>query len=518
VASILYYINGDTTNATEIDQEGLPASSIAWSNSVDFGSFGPGTFVVSVYAIDSYGNQSAPVSRTFQWIQTNYAAVTVSPVNAGKVTGLIKPGQLLDVGNYYSVTATATNKNYIFSQWTDGPGGNVLGNTATLNYYDTDGALTANFLPNPFTNSDLAGTYTGLYFDTVNGVQVRNSGYISVTVTGTGEFSGNLYNADYGIAPFKLSGQLSESPGETNATATLPPIKLGKDAYLQVSLQIATDPVLTDSGAGLLLGTVNSFSDPTETNQNGSAQIQGALSVYTTNILPGLYNLVIAPVSGDPSQGPGGYSYGTATVSGKTGSAEDVALVLNLADGTTPTISFSTAMSQYGSCPIYASLYGGNGVILGWMFFNADGSGTMSPTNVMWLTAYDYTSHTYANGFNATPILSGGLYLPPRPGTNLFGAGVTALTFEIDQGYAGLSLPDKVDDAVTFNPAKNTFTDTSKVTITLTTTTGALSGMFYPAGSKTSLSYKGVEVGGVGYGFYQDTANKETGPIWLGAP
>ena len=80
-----------------------------------------------------------------------------------------------------------------------------------------------------------------------------------------------------------------------------------------------------------------------------------------------------------------------------------------------------------------------------------------------------------------------------------------------------MSLPDETDVAVTFNPAKNTFTDTSKVTITLTPSTGALTGSFYPTGGKTSLKFNGVEFGGAAYGFYT-AADKETGPVWLGDP
>jgi hypothetical protein len=53
----------------------------------------------------------------------------------------------------------------------------------------------------------------------------------------------------------------------------------------------------------------------------------------------------------------------------------------------------------------------------------------------------------------------------------------------------------------------------------LTSTTGAVSGTFvYPPGGRSSFTYKGAVVDGVGYGFYKDPANKETGPIWLGTP
>jgi len=64
---------------------------------------------------------------------------------------------------------------------------------------------------------------------------------------------------------------------------------------------------------------------------------------------------------------------------------------------------------------------------------------------------------------------------------------------------------------VTYNPAKNTFSDAGHVTITFTPSTGVLSGGFSPA-----YKFTGVEINGAGYGFYSSQAVKETGPIWVG--
>jgi len=519
VTNIQCFVNGDTNNPIDIDQSNdLPTNKISWTAEVDLSQSGRvGSNVVTVIAQDLSGNQ-ASASRVFLWIETNIAVVTVNPAIAGKVTG-IKNGEMLYVGNGYAVTAVSTNKNWIFSDWTDSSS-DVLSSNATFEYFDENGTLTnsspptltANFVPNPFTNAALAGTYTGLYFDTNDETVVRDDGYITITVRNTGAFTGKIYNADYSKTTGAFSGQLSEAPDGTYATATPPLVLFGKHDYLQLNLQIATDPVLTDPGAGLMTGYVNSFDNKSATNATDSAEIMGELSFYNTNTLPGLYNIVIAPVSSDPSQGPGGYSCGTATVSKKGA----VSVVLNLADGASKTISFSSALAQDGSCPIYAALYGGNAVLLGWMQFATDGSGSMSPAAVTWFTEnYDPTLLPRGTAFSGQPLLSGGLYTPPKAGTNIFGDGETALTFEIDTGYANLSLPDQTDVPVTFNPAKNTFTDTNKVSITLTPKTGALTGAFHLAGGKTSFTYHGVVVDGAGCGFYTDTANKETGPIGI---
>jgi hypothetical protein len=501
LASVVYFVNGDTNNTFQIDQaDELPTNSIAWTASVDLsqvGSVGPN--VVTVIAYDTSGNQ-ASVSRAFLWVETNSAVVTVNPNGAGTVKG-IKNGQGLQVGVGYAVTATPAASAWIFSDWTDASG-DVLSSNANFEYLDTDGTLTANFVPNPFTNADLVGTYTGLFYDATNGVDPSDAGYITVTVTGAGGFSGKLYLAA-SASPFTLSGQFSVAPDGSLATADLP-VKVSKSEYLDVNLQLATDPNLSDSGAGILGGFVNAFSDPTKTNLLDSAAIQGELSLDNTNVAAGLYSVVLSPASSDSSSGPGGYSYGSATVSKKGA----VALVLHLADGTSPAISFPGSLAQDGTCPFYASLYSGNGVILGWMQFATDGSGAISTNAINWVKL-PLADKYYTDGFTSTPTLSGSLYIPPAKGANIFGW--TAGEFLFDSGSG---MGNAAELPVTFNPVKNSFTDTNKVTVTFTPATGALTGaFFYPAGSKTSFSYHGVEVDGIGYGFY--TVPNETRAIWI---
>jgi hypothetical protein len=515
ITNIQCIVNGDTNNLIDIDQyDELPTNKVSWTAEVDLSTAGRGgSNLITVVAQDLSGNQ-ASVSRVFYYIETSTAVVTVTPTTAGAVSG-VRPGQVLQVGSGYTVKATPASKSWIFSEWTDDLG-DVLSSNATFEYFDTDGALTANFETNFFYNTSLAYTYTGLFYDTVNGVQVEDAGYLTVTVTPTGGYSGKLSLATT-ASPFSFSGQLAESTDDTTAGANFT-IKVSKTEYLNVGLQIATDPDLADSGAGLMSGLVNAYSDAAEANLLDSAQIQGELTLYKAGILPGLYNVYMPAVSSDPSQGPGGYSYGSATVS-KTGS---VKIALNLADGVSPAISFASFVAQDGTCPFYASLYGGKGVILGWMQFSTDGSGGMNAQPVNWVKM-PVADKFYTGGFNSAnasvPVnITGGLYVPPKPGADIFGAGVTALTFEVDPGVTGTSLPGETDTAVTFGLAKDTFTDASKVTITLTPTTGVLKGTFFPAGSKTSLSFTGVVVDSVGYGFYSDSPKFETGPVWIGVP
>jgi hypothetical protein len=497
----------------QVDQAAeLPTNSIAWTASVDFSQVGHlGPNEVFVFASDALGN-AASVLRTYHWIQTNSAVVTVNPSGAGKVTS-VKNGQILQIGNTYLAAATPSSKNWIISDWVDGSG-DILSSNADFAYVDTDGVLTANFVPNPFTNAGLTGTYTGLFYDTNLGVELDDAGYVTLTVTETGAFSGKLSLAD-NASPLAFFGQLSVTPDGGMAVAQPLLQRSVKTAgqetsteYWQLSLEIATDPDLADPGAGRLGGLVLHFAY--ESEPIDSAEIQGQQSSSNTNILAGLYNVAITPAFSDPSQGPGGYSYGSARV-GKSGT---VALALNLADGNSPAISFPSSLARDGSCPFYASLYGGEGVILGWLRFPTNGSGTIEPAPVQWVKQ-PLADTFYPNGFTATPSVFGNLYLPPsQANPNVFGW--TAGTFVVDQNYAGLTLPDETDTSVGFNPEHNTFSDTNKVTIALTPSDGALAGVF-PAGGQTTFKFRGVELDGAGYGFYAGT-NKETGPVWLGIP
>jgi hypothetical protein len=349
------------------------------------------------------------------------------------------------------------------------------------------------------------GTYAGLFFN-ASGMKVINSGSISMKVTGAGGYTGQLYIAP-ASSPFGFSGQLAMSPNDLTAEAAFK-IKVSGTEYLDVSVEVTN---ILDPDGAMLGGSVAAYSDPTETNLLDIANIQGKLCLNNTNVVPGPYNVSIPGHSSDPSYAPGGYSFGTATVSSTLKGA--VTLVLNLADGTSGAVSCSSFMARDGTCPFYHSLYGGKGVILGWLQFATNGSGAVQGFNSTWLKE-PLADKYYTKGFtlDESGSPSGALYHPPKAGTNLFGT--NALTFVVDPGFSDLSLPDETNFAVTFNPAKNTFTDTNKVTLTLTPSTGALSGSFYPEGGKTPLPFRGQVVGGVAYGFYADT-NYQTGPVWL---
>ena len=178
---------GGYTNIDQSDE--LPTNSLSWTATVDLSQLGhPGSNQILVLAEDELDNTTV-VTRTVFWIQTNAVDLSISPSAAGTVKGLNNGANVLDVGGSYPVTATAS-PGYIFSDWTDGSG-KILSTSASFSFVDTNSQLTANFAANPFYQTGLAGTYSGL-FSVPGAIAPSNSGYITLTVTPSASYSGRF--------------------------------------------------------------------------------------------------------------------------------------------------------------------------------------------------------------------------------------------------------------------------------------------------------------------------------------
>jgi len=498
LASIVCYVNGDLANPIDINEvKSLPttnSSSFSWTASVNLTNGAAGTNKITVVVMNTLGDTGS-ASRNFILVVTNKAMVVVSPAGAGTITG-IKNNQVLQGGNNYAVTAKPANAYWIFSQWVDGTNdaGTFLSGSASFEYLNVDDMLTAVFVPNPFYDTGLAGTYVGMFTDTSSQVDPTNSGYITLTVTPAGGYSGKLYLGQ-SASSFALSGQLTVSGTSALASST---VKISKTESLDVSLSIVTDTDLQDQTNGTLSGEVAS--------KTWSATLSGELAQANPDIVPGLYNVVISPHS-DATSGPGGYSYASATV--KNGA---VTMVFNLADGTSPATSFSTFLTESGVCPVYASLYGGKGILFGALQFASDGTRTVTNASELSWVKWPMNNKFYTNGFNYTPAYTPAVFGNSFEQFNIFDW--TAGNLSVDQNTAIGPF------SITFNPLKNTLVDTNKadkVTLNLTASTGVLKGtvggisgrgMALSPSASIPSAVDGTD--GVGYGFYLGT-NQQTG-------
>ncbi len=240
--------------------------------------------------------------------------------------------------------------------------------------------LSSTFDPPPPVVTPIAGTYSGIFFDT-NQPQQRSSGFLSLRLVSSGAFSGSM-TLDGAASAF--SGRFS-----SNGLASVRVVRRGKTTL--------TNSLAFNAADQRVEGSV---SDGTWT-----APLQANRAVFNAGnkatAYAGRYTLAI-PGSSDPTAAPGGDGYGTLTVD----LAGTIRLTGVLADG----MAFSQAatLSKDGAWPLYASLYSGKGSVVGWIAFtNSDGT---LGGNLNWIRPAIARTAYYGAGFNVQSAAIGSLY------------------------------------------------------------------------------------------------------------
>ena len=226
----------------------------------------------------------------------------------------------------------------------------------------------------------MAGNYYGLFYGS-NGAQIGQSGYIAVTVNTKGQYVARLELASR-LYPF--TGQFDAS-GMANKSINIP-----RESSIEVQLQfVAGNPPQ-------LSGTVG--------NGTWAAAITAYEATFNarTNPAPftGKYTLMIQDPNNGNSQEPQGDGYGTVTVN----SAGFLVFHGMLADGTP--VGQITTVSANGLWPLYASLYGGRGEILGWVDFTSAAQSDLSG-GLTWIKMPIAGVKSYAAGFDVPATLEG---------------------------------------------------------------------------------------------------------------
>jgi uncharacterized repeat protein (TIGR02543 family) len=287
-------------------------------------------------------NTNLNITANFAII-TNYI-LTVITNGEGKVTPNPN-GKLFKANSTHTLTATAASGN-VFSNWT----GSITTNKNPLTIKLVSSmVLQANFVTNPFL--PFVGTYNGLFWSTNGIVAETNAGMLKgLTLTSKGTYSGSLLinGASKGFSgSFDVAGVASKS------------ISLGSKEG--------------DVGVVMTLTSNNPAPQVTGTVSNACWLATNLIADRATNALPSAeYTLLIPPDTNNTSS-PIGYGY--ALITGSEGTAKTPATVKitgALADGTA--FSQSVPVSLDGYVPIYANLYSGKGLLLGWInLTNASG-------------------------------------------------------------------------------------------------------------------------------------------------
>ncbi len=301
---------------------------IAGSHVVSFAS-APGWTAPASKTVTIKKNSVNKVKATFTPWPKGTAPLTVQIIGGGAVSPNDN-GKLLKLGKVYTLKAES-NREWFFAGWTGAAGSeSFASNNLVLHFtMQSNLVLQANFIANPFI--DVAGQYIGLFqSDETN--TLENSGYMTVTVSLEGAFSGYW---ETGNARHPLSGLLDSD----FAFATNYAVK-------------GEDPVTIEFAA---LG--NNTIEGAISNSQWSSAIEMVQTDHTVATYSGhgTYHIGFTNAAGEEVGKATGVfaNRGSASLSGK------------LPNNTS--FSAGSFFSPTAAWPFYTSLYNGKGYLLGWM-------------------------------------------------------------------------------------------------------------------------------------------------------
>jgi hypothetical protein len=213
-------------------------------------------------------------------------------------------------------------------------------------------AITANFVTNPFISS-VTGTYSGLFYDTNNGVAEETAGMLSPFTLGPkGAYTARLL-LDGGVYTF--SGSFDSSGNATKVITTK------KQGPITVAMTL--------DWTGQINGSVSA------SNWSSTLNAEAVAKTWPSD----RYTMLLEPASTNTTgDAPPGDGY--LLLTNHLGH-----LVLNgaLADGTA--VSLAPPLGRFGDVPIFENLYGATGLIFGWLTLSNDTNDTIQATPLTWI-------------------------------------------------------------------------------------------------------------------------------------
>jgi hypothetical protein len=318
----------------------------------------------------------------------------------------------------------------------------------------------------------VTGTYNGLFYPyPPEEATTANSGAFTLTLAKKGTFSGKVRLAD---STKSFTGQFSDTNGF--ATAKTP----GKQGTaLPMYLQLDTTP-----GRERIIGVITNNGVPCGLYAYLAAKSATTAAHYTLAIPPGGTNATALP---------GGWSAFSASLSG----GNTLSLAGTLADGAK--VSQSATLASNGDFPLFAPLYKGQGLLMGWLVFTND---TAHGDSALWIKLPGQAN--YGSGFALVTNVVGSAYKSPVTLTQgvltLQGGGVSLL---LTNGISVVNnkLTSATDDlTIKFNPSAGTF-----------------SGSFLPSGhAKVTLNGVLLQQQGDAVGWY--LLDNESGSVTIEPP
>jgi hypothetical protein len=384
--SMLTISNSGSGLLTVSNIEAPSGFGVSWSNGViAAGTTQPVTVTFSPLAANIYvgsiivssdAASGTPAIETSGFGANNSLVLTVLTSGSGTVTPNLN-GKLLHAKTKYTLKAVPS-KTSVFVGWN----GSIVTNKNPLTFtMESNTIFEAIFEANPFLV--YKGVFNGLFYST-NGVTEQTAGLLkNLSVASTGSYSASLLlnGATLPVhGAFSLDGQSTVVLHRSAA----------QGGNVTVNLQLTTSNIIPQ-----VIGSV--------AGANGLAVWTASLVAnLATNVIPSKeLTMLIPPDTNNqpPLLSPGGDGYALITNSAgtvKNPASANVKLTGALADGTP--YNESTTVASDGSVPVYANLYGGKGLLLGWINLNLTNTAAVSNEFLTWIHPEEKAG-LYKSGF-----------------------------------------------------------------------------------------------------------------------
>lgn len=231
----------------------------------------------------------------------------------------------------------------------------------------------------------LRGVYSGLYYEP-SGVRSLAAGFFTFTLTAKGGFTGRLMSESGGDAfagRFDLTGHAQVFINRRN------------NSNVQLDMQLDVN-----GGSDQVTGSV--------TDGNWTADLFGDRVIFNAQVNPapqaGRYTVVL-PGYANAAVAPAGNGYGAVTI----GLAGNISVSGRLGDNTA--FAQATGISKNGEWPLYAPLYGGRGLVLGWVTVTNRLTNSLEG-KFTWINT-TLAGNYYPAGFDFSNSIMGSTYTAP---------------------------------------------------------------------------------------------------------
>lgn len=342
-----------------------------------------------------------------------------------------------------------------------------------------------------------AGQYRGLISQT-NAVSHHRSGYFSIHLDERGRVFGSaIIGGSFYRLPSLFFWEFVDSDGFAS-------LDISRDTFWDFE-QVGTADVQFDlqNDTEQVTGTVS--------NERGShaatwfADLLGDRDIFDSRTNPapqaGTYTVVIP--GGDGNTQPAGYGFASVRID-RNGNVNMSGL---LADGTS--IAERTALAKDGRWPLFSSIYGGDGSILGWLNFGDTNDLT---GNVTWIRPEIWWARAYPDGFtNQTDVIASP-WVRTVPAANALNYTDGMIVF------SGPNLNDSFTNTFQISASgKIVNTSNNRMSMSISSQNGWFFGTVTDPSSGRRLSFQGALLRDqqVGYGYFL-TSNRKSGMVFIG--